>query len=228
MAAAEVPEDAAPVVGLLEVTLTYPRLSGYAGPAWPQFCHLYVSVGRKQPIWKVLPFEMNEEDVDENVSDGDLKRYVRAQAREVIKRWGMSFRVPVNSGWLGESLDILVERVDRDLRERRRRSVVVTRGGPHTASHTAVIARARVPLLDALVIGDVDDDDEEEEGGSEDNKKRRRGEAGERSTRLAGTLEFDKTVSLLDRELPTLGDADGKPRCVVRGTVNVRMCLKRL
>nr|TKV97013.1 hypothetical protein SEVIR_9G468000v2 [Setaria viridis] len=220
---AEVPEDPlSQPVGLLEVTLTCPRLSGYAGPAWPQFCYLHVGVGRKLPFSKMLPFEMDEEDVEEAICEGDLKWYVRAQAREAIKQWGLSFRVPVKSGWLGKSLDILVERVDRDLRER---SVVVTRGGPHTSTYTAAIGRARVPLLDALVIGDLDEEEEEDE--AEDNKKRRRGEA-ERSSRLEGTLEFGKTVSLMDWELPALRDADGKPRSVVRGLVNVRMCLRRL
>jgi hypothetical protein len=50
----------------------------------------------------------------------------------------------------------------------------------------------------------------------------------ERPSRVEGTLEFGKTVPLLDWELPAPRDAGGKPRSVVRGSVDVRMNLRRL
>ena len=206
--------------GLLEVSVTCPRMSGYAGPAWPQFCFVHVSFRGKvvcSPM--MLPYELDEEDVDEDISERDIRRYVRAQAMEDIKRWRLQLRIPVVSGWTRESLDIHVERVDQDLR--RRRGVVVTRGGPHTSAYTAVIGRARVPLLDALVIGDADEEE------AEDQKRRRHREVEERPSRVEGTLEFGKTMPLLDWELPAPRDADGKPRSVVRGSVDVRMNLKR-
>ena len=206
--------------GLLEVSVTCPRMSGYAGPAWPQFCFVHVSFRGKvvcSPM--MLPYELDEEDVDEDISERDIRRYVRAQAMEDIKRWRLQLRIPVVSGWPRESLDIHVERVDQDLR--RKRDVVVTRGGPHTSAYTAVIGRARVPLLDALVIGDADDEE------AEDQKRRRHREVEERPSRVEGTLEFGKTVPLLDWELPAPRDADGKPRSVVRGSVDVRMNLRR-
>ncbi|PUZ41858.1 hypothetical protein GQ55_9G537800 [Panicum hallii var. hallii] len=210
--------------GLLEVSLTCPRMCGYAGPAWPRFCFVYVSFRDKVVCPpKMLPFELDEEDVDEDISERDIRRYVRAQAMEDIKRWRLPIRIPMVSGWVRESLDIHVERVDQDMRRRRDRDVVVTRGGPHTSQYIAVIGRARVPLLDALVIGD---DDEEEE--AEDQKRRRRSEVEESPSRVEGTLEFGKTVPLLDWELPAPRDAGGKPRSVVRGSVDVRMNLRRL
>ncbi|CAL4938589.1 unnamed protein product [Urochloa decumbens] len=220
---AEVQVQHLPPVGMLEIILTLPRLSGYAGPAWPRYCELYVSVcGKPLLTSKLLPFEMHEEDVEEYISWRDLRSYVKTQAMKDMKQWKMSLRIPVQPGWAGESVDILVERFDLDMRYSRR--VVVTRGGPHTSRFTAVIARARVPLLDALVVGDLDDDEDD------DGKKRRRNdEVDERNARLLeGTVEFDKTVSLMHWELPAKRDAGENPRAVVRGTVDVRMSLKRL
>jgi hypothetical protein len=99
--------------------------------------------------------------------------------------------------------------------------VVVTRGVPHTSGHTAVISRARVRLLDALVLGDLDDDEEEKK------MKRRRNEVVEGNPRLLeGTMPFGKVVKLLDWELPAPGDEHGSPRAVVRGTVDVRINLR--
>ncbi|CAL4913610.1 unnamed protein product [Urochloa decumbens] len=210
-------ENASPrPVGMLEITLTLPRLSGYAGPAWPRYCRLHVSVcGKPLLTSKLLPSEMHEEDVEEYISWRDLWSYVRTQAMKDVKQWKMSLRIPVQPGWAGESVDILVERVDLDRRYSRR--VAVTRGGPHTSRFTAVIARARVPLLDALVVGDLDDDDDGNEAEEERNARL-----------LEGTVEFDKTVSLMAWELPAKRDAGGNPRAVVRGTVDVLMSLRRL
>nr|TKW30760.1 hypothetical protein SEVIR_2G059200v2 [Setaria viridis] len=160
------------VLHTMEVTLTCPRLSSYAGPAWTQFCYLHVGVGYKWPFSEMLPYEMDEEDGEEAICEGDLKRYVRVQAREAIKQWG----------WLFRLLNILVERDDRDLR-------VVIRGEPHTSTYTVMIGRAQVPLLDALVIRNLNE--EEEEDVVKDNKKRRCGEA-ESSLMLEGMLEFGK------------------------------------
>ncbi|KAJ1297896.1 hypothetical protein BS78_01G412900 [Paspalum vaginatum] len=194
--------------GLLEVTLTWPRMNGYCGPAWPDFCIIYVFIGDKFIDSRVVPFE-------DDAETEDMVRY--SKAIRDIKKWVLAFRIPVASDWPDMSLDLLVERVDSKLR---RRNLVVTRGGPHTSRYTAVIGRARVGLLDAVGIGDLDDDE------GEDKKKMCRNEVGDR--RLEGTVPFGKTVPLLDWELPAPGDADAKPRSVVRGTVDVRMSLKRL
>ncbi|RLN40617.1 hypothetical protein C2845_PM01G09730 [Panicum miliaceum] len=133
--------------GHLEVSLTCPRMCGYAGPAWPRFCFVYVSFRDKLVCSpKMLPFELDEEDVDEDISERGIRR-------------------------------------------------------------------ARVPLLDALVLGD-----EEEEEEAEDQKRRRSEVDQERHSRVEGTLEFGKTVPLLDWELPAPG---GKPRSVVLASVQV-------
>ncbi|OEL14031.1 hypothetical protein BAE44_0024951 [Dichanthelium oligosanthes] len=208
--------------GWLEVMMTWPRMSGYAGPAWPQFCNVYVGVGGMLVASRLLPFEMDKEDVEEDINENDLKRYVRARAIDDMKQWRLALRVPVASDWPGLSLDIFVERADYDVLQK---NLVVTRGGPHTSGYTAVIGRARVPLLDALVTRGVDEEEEEE---AEENNKRRRNKVEERHARLEGTVEFGKTVPLLDWELPSLRDVHGMPRSVVRGTVDVRMCLRKL
>ncbi|KAF8718864.1 hypothetical protein HU200_025173 [Digitaria exilis] len=209
-----------PPVGMLEVLLTCPRMSGYAGPAWPRFCDIYVGIGDEEVGSKLLPSEVEVESVDEDIDEREIRRHVRSRAIEDVKQWRLALRIPVRLDWQHKSLDIHVERIDYDLR---RRKMVVTRGGPHTSGYTAVIGRARVQLLDALVNGD---DDEEE---AEDKKKRRRNTMMERlDTKLEGTVEFGKTVPLLVWEMPPLRDTVTKPQSVVRGTVDVRMCLRRL
>ena len=197
---AEVKQDQVPqTVGFLEVILTGPRMSGFAGPAWPRTCTIYVAIADEVVAWQTLPFESDSDD---------------------FKKWRLGIRVPVASNWPDLSLDIFVERADFLFR-RRTNMVVVTREGPHTSGHTAVISRARLRLLDALVLGDMDDEEEEK------TMKRRRSEVVEGNPRLLeGTVPFGKAVKLQDWELPAPGDEHGSPRAVVRGRVDVRMNLR--
>nr|CAB3457031.1 unnamed protein product [Digitaria exilis] len=65
-------------VGTLEVLLTCPRMSGYAGPAWPWFCDIYVSIDGKEVGSKLLPFEVEVEGVDEDISEREIRRHVRS------------------------------------------------------------------------------------------------------------------------------------------------------
>ncbi|KAF8683569.1 hypothetical protein HU200_044487 [Digitaria exilis] len=210
-----------PPVGTLEVLLTCSRMSGYAGPAWPRFCDICVGIGGEEVGSKLLPFEVEVEDVDEDISEREIRRHIRSRAMEDVKQWRLALRIPVRLDWPHDSLDIHVERIDYDPRWR---ETVVTRGGAHTSGYTAVIGRARVQLLDALVNGD---DDEEEE--VEDKKKRCRNTMmGRLDMKLEGTVEFGKTVPLIVWEMPPLRDTVTKPQSVVRGTVDVRMRLRRL
>lgn len=187
-------------VGLLEVSLTSPWMSGFAGPEWPRFCTMYVVIGGEVVGKQTLPFEFD--------MDG-------------IRKWRLGIRIPAAPDWAHQCLDIFVERADYLVR-RRTKSVVVTHGGPHTSRHTAVICRARVRLLDALVLGHLDEEEEEQE----DNKSKTRHEEAEgKPMLLEGTLPFGKVVPLLDWKLPAPADEDGNPRSVVRGTVVVRMNL---
>ena len=165
---AEVKQDQVPqTVGFLEVILTGPRMSGFAGPAWPRTCTIYVAIADEVVAWQTLPFESDSDD---------------------FKKWRLGIRVPVASNWPDLSLDIFVERADFLFR-RRTNMVVVTREGPHTSGHTAVISRARLRLLDALVLGDMDDEEEEK------TMKRRRSEVVEGNPRLLeGTVPFGKAV----------------------------------
>ncbi|CAD6202966.1 unnamed protein product [Miscanthus lutarioriparius] len=199
---AGVKQDQVPqTVGFLEVSLTGPRMSGFAGPAWPRTCTIYVAIADEVVACQTLPFDFDKDD---------------------FKTWRLAIRIPVASNWPDLSLDIFVERADFLFR-RRTNMVVVTRGGPHTSGHTAVISRARVRLLDALVLRDMDDEEEEEEK----KMKRRRNEVVEGNPRLLeGTMPFGKVVKLLDWELPAPGDEYGNPRAVVRGTVDVRINLR--
>ncbi|KAL6649606.1 hypothetical protein ACP70R_013830 [Stipagrostis hirtigluma subsp. patula] len=186
---------------LLEVTLTRPEMTGYAGPAWPEFCFLHACVGDVCYGSAMLPFERKD---------------------AFRNGWGLPLMIPlpVESSWPHMSLDLLVERVDIDPSRTN-----LIRGGPHTSGYYAVIGRARVRLLDALVIGDDDEEEEEEE--MEDEKRRRYDEEEHRYPGvMEGTQVFDKTVLLNDWMLPALRGVGAEPRCVVRGTVHVHMCLR--
>ncbi|KAF8676095.1 hypothetical protein HU200_047600 [Digitaria exilis] len=157
---------------------------GYAGPAWPRFNDIYVAIGGEEVGSKLLPFEVEVEGVDEDISEREIRRHVRSRAMEDVKQWRLALRIPVRLDWPHESLDIHVEHIDYD-----------------------------------------PDDDEE----AEDKKKRRCNSMMERlDTKLDGTVEFGKTVPLLVWEIPPLQDTVTKPQSVGRGTVDVRMCLRRL
>ncbi|KAF8696840.1 hypothetical protein HU200_036479 [Digitaria exilis] len=189
-----------PMAGVTKDLLPSPmarwRMSGYAGPAWPWFSDIYVAIDGEEVGSKLLPFEVEVEGVDEDISEREIRRHVGSRAMEDVKQWRLALRIPVRLDWPHESLDIHMERIDYDPRWRK---TVVTRGGP--------TPRATPP-----------DGDEEE---AEDKKKRRRNSMRERlDTKLEGTVEFGKTVPLLVWEMSPLQDTVTKPQSVVRGTVD--------
>ncbi|KAL6644746.1 hypothetical protein ACP70R_016354 [Stipagrostis hirtigluma subsp. patula] len=199
-------------VGVLEIAINCPCLSGYGGPAWPAFCFLDACFGGVQQASRMLPF-------------------VRLEHKDLMA-WNISLRILVGPDWPDKCLDLVVERFDYDPRRRGSNNrAALIRGGPHTSERAAVIGRARVRLLDALLIGDDDDDNDDDGNGSgegADKTKRRRGGEEGRSARMIRTVAFNKAVSLNDWELPAAGEEAGEPRLVERGVVRVRMCLKAL
>ncbi|KAF8695257.1 hypothetical protein HU200_037474 [Digitaria exilis] len=175
----EVTGDLLPLpVGTLEVLPTCPRMSGYASPAWPWCCNIYVSIGGEEVGSKLLPFEVEVEGVDQDINKREIRRHVRSRAMEDVKQWRLELRIPMRLNWPHESRDIHVERIDYD-------------------PYTAVIGRARAQLLNALVNRD---DDEQAE--VEDKKKRRRNAMMEKlDTKLEGMVEFGKTLPLLPQSV---------------------------
>nr|CAB3457032.1 unnamed protein product [Digitaria exilis] len=169
-------------------------MGSYASPVWPWFCDIYVSISDEEVGSKLLPFEVEVEGINEDISEREIRRHVRPRAMEDVKQWRLALRILVRLDWPHESLDIHVECIDYDPRWRK---TVVTYGGPHTSDYTTMIGRAR-------------DDDEQTE--AEDKKKRHRNAMMEKlDTKLEGMVEFGKTVLLLVWEMPPLRDTATKP-----------------
>ncbi|KAK3147770.1 hypothetical protein QOZ80_3BG0286490 [Eleusine coracana subsp. coracana] len=166
---------------------------------WPAFCFLEAYVGGEHVDSKMLPVEREDE----------------IEQQRDIKCWKMDLDLPVGLDWPSLSLDLVVRRADYVVP--RRRGLHLIRGGPHTSRFDAEIGRARVRLMDALVLGD----DEEDEDG-EDRSKRRHEEEKGQLPRMEGTLLFHKTVTLDDWVVPA---PDRSPHLVSRGVVNVLMAM---
>jgi hypothetical protein len=118
-------------------------------------------------------------------------------------------------GWRRLSVGIEAVRKDSRIHKQTGRVVVFRTAEPHTSRQTAVIGAVRVPLLDALVLGD-DDEEEEEENKK---KKRRRDEEEKRKKLAEGTREFDERVVLQIWRW----EAGREPTNAVCGTVDVNM-----
>ncbi|KAK3151089.1 hypothetical protein QOZ80_3AG0241560 [Eleusine coracana subsp. coracana] len=179
-------------LGYLEVVIKPPETSSCR--VWPQFCFLEAYLGDKLVGWQMLPIEKGNTE------------------------WKLSLRIPVGSDWPSLSLDLLVNRVDHSPGPN---GVELIRVGPHTSLCEAEIGRARVRLVDALLIGDVEEDEE-----GEDRKRRYCEAVAGCYPRMEGTLVFNKTVELHEWVLPAvLGDVDTGRRAVSRGTVEVCMAM---
>jgi hypothetical protein len=192
-------------VGYLEVLITSPDSKMPGCKAWPAFCFLKAYLDEKYVDLKLLPIARGDADAEKNEMD----------------TWGLFLSTPVGSDWRSKSLDLIVRRIDfvpvQGDEERR----LLIRGGPHTSGCEVVVGVAQVNLADALLVRDDDE---------KDGKKRRRLEATAEGCfpRMKGTLEFSKTVTLLNWEVtaPPLGTAGSALRLLVsRGTVNVRMAI---
>lgn len=183
---------------LLRITLKWPVMSGYEGPAWKRFTCLDVFLGGEQIKSLRLP-----------VKDDD------------VKKWKATMEYFMGLSWRDLSVGLQAVRADSFIHQATRRVVVLRAGEPHTSRHTAMIGAARVPLLDALVLGDDDDSDgpDERAEGKRMEKKRRPN----RQRKLAeGTRTFYERVKLQGWRP---GEAGGDPTNVVCGTVVVKLRL---
>jgi hypothetical protein len=191
-------------VGYLEVLITSPNSKMPGCEAWPPFCFLKAYLDEEYVDLKLLPIARGDADAEKNEMDA----------------WGLFLFTPVGSDWRSKSLDLVVRRLDfvpvQGGEERR----LLIRGGPHTSCCEVDVGVAQVNLGDALLVRDDDE---------KDGKKRGLEATPEGCIqRMKGTLEFSKTVTLLNWEVtaPPLGAAGSALRLLVsRGTVNVRMAM---
>jgi hypothetical protein len=124
---------------VLHLTLELPQRSGrdYEGPAWMRSCFLYVYLGDEQVQSLRLPVKFKD-----------------------VKTWKQTMTYTMDLGWRRLSVGIEAVRRDIIIHKLTGRVVVFRTEEPHTSDQTAVIGAARVPLLDALVLGDEDDEEE--------------------------------------------------------------------
>lgn len=175
---------------VLHLTLMQPAMSGYDGPAWTPFCYINVYLGGRQLGSCGLPVHHGE-----------------------VPTWKRFIELPMGWDWPRLSLELEVQRSDYYPDEN-----LVFRQGPHTSNHTEVLGTARVPLIDALVLGEDSDDDE-----GEGDKKRRRdgGEEDGQPKLVEGTRMFDKMVPLQRWQLPAPKDKKNAPDNVVGSVEDV-------
>lgn len=162
---------------------------------WPSRCVLHAYVGGEHLGWCRLP----------EGRDHPLR----------VEGWSFAFELPLQrEHWGRLSLDLEVERRDVYYDEDDGVVRVFHREDPQTSSRTAVIGRARVALVDAL-LRDGDEDEDEDRG-------RKRREKDGLPALVKGTREFGEWVKLQGWRFP----ARGPPANVVRGRLAVHMSLE--
>uniref|UniRef100_A0A0E0KBG3 Uncharacterized protein n=1 Tax=Oryza punctata TaxID=4537 RepID=A0A0E0KBG3_ORYPU len=162
---------------------------------WPSRCVLHAYIGGEHLGWCRLP------------EGRDHPRRVEG--------WSVSFVLPLQREYWGRlSLDLEVERRDAYYDEDDGVVRLFHREDPHTSSRTAVIGRARVALVDALLRdGDEDED--------EDSVRMLREKAGLPAL-VKGTREYNESVRLHGLRFP----AREPPTKVVSGKLAVCMSLE--